>query len=136
MKSSLDRFRQLALGQGLTDWCDKTAPKLMAKYDRESERYERLQEQIDREMDDLRDDLHSDSREDALYRVVNLSEKSVNTLSKLVTIQKELTGGGAAALFVHFIKQSNSLERDDAGPAERDATPRRRLSSGAQVIDA
>jgi hypothetical protein len=109
----------------------------MRRYDKAAENFTTLQEEIDKDVADLRDELHSGDRADELNRLVTLSERMLSMLQRQVEIHHKLTGGGAAAVWVGMQRLAITHPVNDPdGPAERDATPRRRLSSGAQVIDA
>ena len=128
---------RLALGDGIVDWCNRTAPDLMSRYDKAALNFTTLQDELDKDLSDLSLEMYEGSRADELQRLVSLSERMLAMLERQVSIHHKLTGGGAAAVWVGMQRSAITRPMDDgAGPAERDATPRRRLSSGAQVIDA
>ena len=132
---NFSRLRALALGPGIVDWCNRTAPDLMRRYDKAASQFDLLQGELEKELNDLRDELHEGTRSEALATAVLLSERLMNLLEKQIAAQHKLTGGGAAAVWVGMARLPS-----ENGPSEetleRDVTPRRRLGSGAQVIEA
>ena len=130
------KLRRLALGDGIVDWCNRTAPELMRRYDKAASNFEALQVEIDKDLSDLTCELHDGLRADELHRLVTLSERMLTMLQRQVEIHHKLTGGGAAAVWVGMQRLAITHPVSEDGPSERDATPRRRLSSGAVVVDA
>jgi hypothetical protein len=131
---NFSRLRALALGPGIVDWCNRTAPDLMRRYDKAASQFDTLQNELEKELNDLRDELHEGSRSEALAAALVMSERLMSLLEKQISAQHKLTGGGAAAVWVGMARLPS-----ESGPSEdtleRDVTPRRRLGSGAQVID-
>ncbi len=131
---NFSRLRALALGPGIVDWCNRTAPDLMRRYDKAASQFDLLQGELEKELNDLRDELHEGSRSEALAAALVMSERLMSLLEKQISAQHKLTGGGAAAVWVGMARLPS-----ESGPSEesteRDVTPRRRLGSGAQVID-
>jgi hypothetical protein len=132
---NFSRLRALALGPGIVDWCNRTAPDLMRRYDKAASQFDTLQAELEKELNDLRDELHEGSRSEALAAALVMSERMMTLLEKQISAQHKLTGGGAAAVWVGMARlPSENGQAEET--LERDVTPRRRLGSGAQVIDA
>ena len=131
---NFSRLRALALGPGIIDFCNRTAPDLMRRYDKAASQFDVLQSELEKELNDLRDELHEGSRSEALAAALVMSERMMSLLEKQIAAQHKLTGGGAAAVWVGMARlPSENGQADET--LERDATPRRRLGSGVQVID-
>jgi hypothetical protein len=132
---NFSRLRALALGPGIIDFCNRTAPDLMRRYDKAASQFDTLQNELEKELNDLRDELHEGSRSDALAAALAMSERLMSLLEKQISAQHKLTGGGAAAVWVGMARlPSENGQAEET--LERDVTPRRRLGSGAQVVDA
>jgi hypothetical protein len=132
---NFSRLRALALGPGIIDFCNRTAPDLMRRYDKAASQFDTLQSELEKELNDLRDELHEGTRSEALAAALVMSERLMTLLEKQISAQHKLTGGGAAAVWVGMARlPSENGQAEDT--LERDVTPRRRLGSGAQVIDA
>jgi hypothetical protein len=132
---NFSRLRALALGPGIVDFCNRTAPDLMRRYDKAASQFDVLQAELEKELNDLRDELHEGTRSEALAAALVMSERLMGLLEKQIAAQHKLTGGGAAAVWVGMARlPSENGQAEDT--LERDVTPRRRLGSGAQVIDA
>jgi hypothetical protein len=131
---NFSRLRALALGPGIVDFCNRTAPDLMRRYDKAASQFDLLQGELEKELQDLRDELHEGTRSEALATAVLLSERLMSLLEKQIAAQHKLTGGGAAAVWVGMARlPSENGQAEET--LERDVTPRRRLGSGVQVID-
>jgi hypothetical protein len=132
---NFSRLRALALGPGIIDFCNRTAPDLMRRYDKAASQFDTLQSELEKELNDLRDELHEGTRSEALAAALVMSERLMTLLEKQISAQHKLTGGGAAAVWVGMARlPSENGQAEDT--LERDVTPRRRLGSGVQVIDA
>ena len=132
---NFSRLRALALGPGIVDWCNRTAPDLMRRYDKAASQFDVLQNELEKELNDLRDELHEGSRSEALAAALAMSERLMSLLEKQISAQHKLTGGGAAAVWVGMARlPSENGQADET--LERDVTPRRRLGSGVQVVEA
>jgi hypothetical protein len=132
---NFSRLRALALGPGIIDFCNRTAPDLMRRYDKAASQFDTLQSELEKELNDLRDELHEGTRSEALAAALVMSERLMTLLEKQISAQHKLTGGGAAAVWVGMARlPSENGQAEET--LERDVTPRRRLGSGVQVIDA
>ena len=131
---NFSRLRALALGPGIIDFCNRTAPDLMRRYDKAASQFDTLQAELEKELNDLRDELHDGSRSEALAAALVMSERLMSLLEKQISAQHKLTGGGAAAVWVGMARLPSENGQAEES-TERDVTPRRRLGSGVQVID-
>ena len=95
---NFSRLRALALGPGIIDFCNRTAPDLMRRYDKAASQFDVLQSELEKELNDLRDELHEGSRSEALAAALVMSERMMSLLESTPLTTAQTDSKAAAAL--------------------------------------